>query len=129
MKLKTLMTIKAVICLLFGVVFLVVPIQVMAIYNLSLDAAGALITRLLGAAFIMLGIWLAMARTVDDPVAQRAVCVSSFVADTIAAVVVALTLLSGVGNWLGWTNVVLYALLAIGFGYVMLVQPEGHLAI
>jgi hypothetical protein len=123
------MTIKAVICLLFGAVFLVVPIQVMAIYNLSLDAGGALITRLLGAAFIMLGIWLAMARAVDDSAAQRAVCVSSIVADTIGAVVVALTLLSGVGNWLGWANVVLYALLAIGFGAVWLAQPEGHLAL
>lgn len=129
MKLKTMMTTKSVISLFFGVAFLLVPIQVMAIYNLSLDAGGALITRLLGAAFIMLGIWLAMARDVDEPAARRAVCVSSVVADTIAAVVVALTLLSGVGNWLGWTNVILYALLALGFGYVWLAQPQGRLAL
>lgn len=129
MKLKTLMLVKSVICLLFGVAFVVLPIQVMGLYDIALSSDGALVARLLGAAFIVLGIWLALQRNVTDPTAQRAVATSSVIGDTIGAVVIALALINGTGNILGWVNVAIYALLAIGFAYVLLAQPEGRLAV
>ena len=41
----------------------------------------------------------------------------------------AIAIFSGLGNTLSWAVVALYLLLAIGFGYVLFVEPEVKLAV
>ena len=42
MKLKTLLVIKAIVCLVFGVLFVLVPGPLMSIYGVALGAGGML---------------------------------------------------------------------------------------
>jgi hypothetical protein len=129
MKLKTLMSIKSVICWIFGLGMVILPVNMMAVFGLLLTPAGELSTRLFGAAFIALALWLGLGRDTQEELSRRAVCVAISVSDLIGAVVMTYALLVGVGNVLGWFIVALYLLLAIGFGYVLLAQPEGRLAV
>lgn len=129
MSLKNLMSVKSVICLLFGIAFVLVPVQTMNLFGLRLDTDGAVVTRLLGASFVLLGIWLGLQRTVVDEEAHRAVAAAVGVGDLIGAAVMIFAGLSGVGNALGWVIAAVYLLLAIGFGYVLFAEPQGKLAI
>ncbi len=129
MKLKTLMSIKSVICWIFGLSMVILPANTMGFFGLPLTPAGAVTTRLFGAAFIVLALWLGLGRDTEEELSRRAVSVAVTVGDLIGAAVMTYALLTGVGNAFGWFVVALYLLLAVGFGYVLLAQPEGKLAI
>ena len=118
MKLKNLMTIKAIICVVFGIAFVLIPTTCMSYYGVTLSQGGAVITQLFGAAFILLGIILWSAKNASgSDVALRAIVLAVVVGDLIGFIIALLAQINGVMNALGWINVALYLLLAIGFGY------------
>lgn len=117
MKLSTLMVIKAIIVIIFGIGFVVIPAPILSLYGASLDPVGILMTRLFGAAFILLAVMLWQAKSDPGSPALKAIVLGVFSGDTIGFVVALLGQLSGLFNALGWLNVVLYFLLALGFGY------------
>lgn len=124
MKLSNLMIIKAVIVVVFGVGFVLMPATVMSFYGVTLNPGGAFMTQLFGAAFILLGILLWFARNApSSDVALRAIVLAVVVGDVIGFIVALLAQLSGVTNALGWVTVALYLLLALGFGYFQFVKP------
>ncbi|MGD2205441.1 MAG: hypothetical protein PVH17_01565 [Anaerolineae bacterium] len=124
MKLSTMMVIKAVICLVFGLGGLLLPDALMSLYDVSLGSGGAFVTRLFGASLLVLCVLLWQARTDTGSEAQQAIVLGVFVGDTIAFIVALIAQLSGQANALGWTTVAIYLLLAVGFGYFQLAKPE-----
>jgi len=100
------------------------PKELMALYDVALEQGGIYMTRLFGAAFILLGIMLLFARKDTDSQALRTFILAVFIGDAIGFVVVLQGQLSGFINALGWVTVALYLLLAIGFGYFSLKKPR-----
>ena len=124
MKLNNLMAIKAVIVSFFGITFMLIPTTGMSYYGVTLSQGGAVITQLFGAAFILLGIVLWSARNAPrSDVGLRAIVLAVFVGDLLGFVIAFLAQLNGVMNSLGWVNVAIYLILAIGFGYFQFVKP------
>ena len=124
MKLSTLMATKAVIIVVFGIGFILMPTTIMSVYGVALNPGGAAMTQLLGASFIVLSILLWFARNApSSDVALRAIVLGVFIGDTIGFIVALLAQLSGIFNALGWMTVALYLLLALGFGYFQFVKP------
>ena len=124
MRLRNLMAIKAIIVVVFGIGFVLIPATVMSVYGVTLDPGGVYMTQLFGAAFILLGILLWFARTASaSDVALRAIVLAVAIGDAIGFLVALLAQLSGVVNALGWVTVALYLLLALGFGYFRFAKP------
>ena len=124
MKLCNLMATKAVIVVVFGIGFVLMPTNIMAFYGLTLNPGGAVMAQLFGASFILLGILLWFAKNApSSDVALRAIVLAVFVGDAIGFIVALLAQLSGMMNALGWVTVALYLLLALGFGYFQFVKP------
>jgi len=118
MKLNILMVIKAIVVFVYGIVFILIPKTGMSYYALDLNDGGALMTQFFGASFILLGIVLWSARNAArSEVTLQALLLAVFIGDLIGFVIALLSMLDGVMNALGWGNVILYLLLAIGFGY------------
>ncbi len=118
MKLSTLMTVKAVICILFGLIFVLAPGVLLTYYGFRNAEPGMLfMAQLYGATFLLLGLLLWFARSAKDSEALRAIVVAVCAGDAIGFVVVLLGELGGVMNGLGWLVVALYFLLSIAFGY------------
>ena len=125
MKLSTLMAIKAVIVVVFGLGFILMPTTLMSFYGTELNAGGALMTQLLGASFILLGILLWLTKNAPgSEMALRAIVLAVFVGDTIGFIVALLGQLAGVANALGWLTVALYLFLALGFGYFQFAKSD-----
>jgi len=115
--------IKAVVCLLFGLLFLLVPGPLMAFFGVTLDPGGIFVARLYGASLIgnLLLTWFSR----NDPGSEalRASVLGLFVYDAIGFIVALFAVLSGVMNIFGWAVVGLYLFLTLGFGYFQFVKP------
>ena len=58
-----------------------------------------------------------------DPEARQAVVLGNLVGDVVGFVVILMGQLAGIANALGWSNVAIYLVLALGFAYVQFMQP------
>jgi hypothetical protein len=124
MRLKTLMIIKAIVCLGFGPLLLFVPGHLLNILGTSFGPGAALTAREYGAALIgnLLLTWLA--RNAEDSIARRAIIWNLFVYDAIALIFTLIIQLSGGLNVLGWGIVAVYLFFTVGFGYFLLPQRK-----
>ena len=125
MKLRNLFIVNAVISLVFGVASVLAPALLLSLYGITLSPAGIVVTRLLGAAFLGICVLTWLARDAPDSEARRAIVLGLFVENAIGFIVALLGQLAGVPNVLGWSIVVIYLLLALGYGYFQFLKPSG----
>ncbi len=116
MKLGNFLVVKAIISLAFGIAFVLVPAAVMSLYGVTLDPAGILMARFVGACLIGIGLICWFDRSADRD-ALQGITLALFVGDTVGFIVALLGQLSGLMNALGWANVAIWLLLALGLGY------------
>ena len=123
MKLKTLIVIMALLCLVWGAGFLLLPVQMWSLYGIDLDAAGIYIARELGSVFFMLGLILWFAR--NDPGSQslRAIVIGLCLGNLIGFIVTTIGQLTTEVSALGWVGAGMWLMLALGFGYYLLNPP------
>jgi hypothetical protein len=124
MKLKILLVINAILLGFFGLASLLAPEASATPYGLTLDPLSKHLNQLLGAFFLGLAVLSWMSRKVTDSNAQRAILLAFFISYSISMIISIIDILSGLGNALGWSSVVLYLLLLIGFGYYLFVKPS-----
>ena len=122
MKFKTLMIIKAFVCLGFGPLLLFLPEQLLNLLGTSFGPGAALTARLYGATLFgnLFLTWLA--RDAEDSIARRAIIWHLFIYDAIALVATLIIQLSGGLSVLGWGIIAVYLFFTIGFGYFLLPQ-------
>jgi hypothetical protein len=118
--LHRLLTINVPISIGFGVGCVVFPNELMAVYDVDLSAAGVAMTQLAGAAFFGWGTLAFLARS-GSPEFMRGAAIGLFVQDGVATVASTLSQVGGPFNWLGWTTPIVYGLLAVGYGYFLVV--------
>ncbi len=120
MTLKTLMIIKAVVCVVFGPILLFLPDPLLTMLGSSFGPGAAITAREYGAALVgnFLLVWLA--RNAEESVARRAILWDLFVYDAIAFIAMLLIQLSGGMNLLGWSIVAIYLFFGVAFGYFLL---------
>lgn len=124
MKLTTLMVANAVIAAVFGVCFVVVPGQLMSLYGPEVTPQLVYVGRLFGAALIGIAVLTWTAKDAPDSEARHSILLAMLFGNGVGFVVALIGQLGGVMNSLGWSTVVIYLLLAIGFGYFCFVQPK-----
>jgi hypothetical protein len=123
MQLRTLLLIAGLIALVFGLGFLLVPRSVLGLYGVPAEPTTVLISRFFGAALVQLGLVLYLIRDVGDTRTQRGVVIGSFIG-SVAGLVVALTgQFWGLVNQLGWSSVLIYGLLTLGYGSFVFGRP------
>ncbi len=122
MKFKTLMTIKAAVCLGFGPVLLLFPAWILGLLGTAYCTGSALTAREYGAALMgnLLLTWLA--RNAEESLARRAIVWNLFAYDAIALAATLVLLLRGVLNPLGWGIAAVYLFFAVGFGCFLVPQ-------
>jgi hypothetical protein len=123
MKLNTLLTINAVVILVYAIGALFVPATMLMMYGMTPGPGEQLMTRFFGVSMLALGLLSWLARNTSDAIARRAIIVAFLVFDAVGIVVSLLGTLSKVMSLLGWQVVVIYLLLCIGFG-IQLAKPN-----
>ena len=124
MKFKTLMIIKAIVCLGFGPLLLFFPSWLLNLLGTTYGPGAALTAREYGATLIG-GLFLTwIARDSGKSIARKAIITHLFVYDAIALVATLVIQLSGGLNALGWSIVFVYFFFTVGFGYFLLQENK-----
>ena len=124
MKLNTLYIFNSIVAILFGLSFTLMPATVADFYGAELTPAGLFVGQLFGLSLIGFAVLTWLGRAVTDAVARQAILTALFTSNLIGVVVSIINQLAGVVNALGWTTVLIYVLLAFGFGYFRFVKTE-----
>lgn len=117
MNLNTLFVVNFILALVFGLGLMFVPSTIADIYATELTPAGAFMGQLFGACLIGFAILSWFARGIAEFATRQIFALMFFVGYVLAFVISLLAQTKGVLNSLGWVNVVVYAVLAIGFGF------------
>jgi hypothetical protein len=124
MKLKTLLIIKAIVGLCFGISIFSIPNFVYSIFGATLAAGGVFAARQYGASLLgnLLLTWCA--RNSQESDARRSILLALCVYDSLGVVATVLAIIAGAVNPLAWLIVALYLFLAIGFGYFLIPKSK-----
>lgn len=117
MSIKALFLVNCVVAILYGLALLVVPGGFLAAYGVDIESGTGLVAQLFGVSLIALGLLTWFARNAPASEGRSAIVRTLFWADALGAIVSLLGVLRGAVNPLGWSTVVVYAVLAVGFGY------------
>lgn len=124
MKLKTLLVIKAIVCLCFGISVLIVPNFIYSIFGASLTAGGVFAAREYGASMMgnLMLTWFA--RNSQESETRWVIILALFVYDAFGFVVTLLAIITGALNPLAWLIVLIYLFFTLGFGYFLIKREK-----
>jgi hypothetical protein len=120
MSFRTFLIIKALVCLFFGIILLIIPAQLFGLLGGSLGDTGRFAAREYGAALIGTLLLTWFARNVKAADAKGAILLDLLVYDAIGVIITLLVVLSGTLNALGWGIVVVYLFFAVESAYLLL---------
>lgn len=113
MKVNTLMLVAAILAFIFGLGFIIAPVAAVGLYGNTVEGTGVFMTRFFGSALI----GLAFVAWLNRSAPSRGVVLGFFVTTVLGLVVALYNIIAGPGNALLWVNLVVYLVLAAGFGY------------
>jgi hypothetical protein len=116
MKFKTIMVIKAVVCLAFFPIMLFLPEQFFNLMGVTFSAGVGFVARIYGATLVgnMLLCWFG--RNADQGQVRQAIVLDAFFYDLIGFISVLIFYLNGTLNALAIGAMFIYLFLAVGFG-------------
>jgi len=122
MKLRTFLTIVAVIALLYALGLILMPAFMATTYGLGTSASEILLGRFFGVEMLVVGLitWLAKDLT---GASVRPIITGSLIGDIVGAFIALMATLNGVMNSVGWSAVAIYLLIALGFAYFQFKAP------
>ena len=120
MTIKTLLVIKAIVCLCIGLPILFLPNFTYSIFGATLAAGGVFAAREYGASMMgnLMLTWFA--RNSKESDARWAIILALFIYDAVGFVITLMAVISHALNLLGWLIVALYLFFTLGFGYFLM---------
>lgn len=124
MKFSNLLVLNAVLGLIFGIGFVLIPTTVVNLYGVTPGPAVNLVGQFFGVELIAVGLLSWLARNVMDSEAQGAITLAFLVSNVIGLIISIIGTLSGVLNTFGWSAVVIYLVLSLGYAYFQFMKPS-----
>lgn len=124
MNLRNLFLINMFVALIFSLVLLLGPNTLLLKIGMKTGPSENLMAQFLGAALVIPAMLSWFAKDFNDAAAQRAVTVSFFLFYAIGFVVALLGTLSEAMKSSGWSIVIIFLALALGYGYFLFMKPS-----
>jgi hypothetical protein len=123
MKLRHLFTINIFFAIFFGLACALLPEWSLKLYGVTPDDGAIWMTRVAGGSILGFAtlMWYGRRRASID--ARRAIALALCAQDAIGAIACLEIQIKGSANTLGWSNPILYALLALGYAWFVFLRP------
>ena len=125
MKLNTVFRFHAILAFSYAVLLVLLPGFTLSLLSPQTPGpVGLDITRILGAAILFVGLMAWGASQLGDTATRRMIARGLLIYTGLGAAIALVGQLAG--NWgvLGWSNVVVYLTVALGYAYFLFVKPE-----
>ena len=119
MKVGVFLAIGAAIAIIYGVAFILVPEFVLATYGMTAGAALDLMARYFGLTLLGMGLITWLVRETTDGKALRGLLTGLSVQGVIGLLVSIWATVNGTMNGMGWSAVLIYAVLLAGYLYYL----------
>ena len=123
-KLRNLLLLNGIVLVLFSLGMLLMPAPMLDLFGFGSNASVKLMGQLVGVELLANGLLSLLAMDVKEHAMRRALTLAFFIADGIGFIVSVGGMFSGAMNVLGWVIVLVYLLLAVGFGYFQFLGPD-----
>jgi hypothetical protein len=123
MNIKLLLAIASVVSVLYAIALLLFPRALDVQFGMSPDAETIYIDRFLGGALLALAVISWTVREAADRNAVRGVLLGLSAGSAVAIVVAIWGVVAGITNAMGWSTVVVFALLLAGYLYYLFRDP------
>jgi uncharacterized membrane protein YfcA len=125
MDAKLYLAIAAVVAILYGIAFVVIPGQLADMYGIAPGQPNAILNaQFFGAALLEIGVVAWFAREFKEWLAVRGVLIGAVVGDVVGGALNIWANTHGLFNSFGWSSVIVYALLLLGALYCLLTDPR-----
>ena len=122
---KKMFLLQTVIAGIYGVLFLLLPKELGEIMEFTPYTVELAVTaQFFGVALIGVALLCLVFSTVNDPTTLRNAGVAMIIGDGAGLLLVAYGVYINVGNLVFMSNIFLYAILVVGFLYLLIVKPE-----
>jgi len=119
MKVAVFLAIAAAVAIIYGIAFILVPDFVLTTYGMTPNAALDLMARYLGLTLLGMGLITWLVRETTDAKALRGLLTGLAVQGAIGLLVSIWGTVNGTMNGMGWSAVLIYAILLAGFLYYL----------
>jgi hypothetical protein len=119
MKVAVFLAISAAIAILYGIAFILVPDFVLVNYGMAGNAALDLMARYFGLTLLGMGLITWLVRETTDGKALRGLLTGLAVQGAIGLIVSIWGTVNGTMNGMGWSAVLIYAILLAGYLYYL----------
>jgi uncharacterized membrane protein YfcA len=116
---KLYFTIAAIVAILYGIGFVLIPANLTILYGGPAEPNVVLNARFFGSALLAWGVILWFARDFQDWAAVRGVLIGSVIGLVIGGIVNISATVQGLLNVLSWSSTAIYVLLLLGALYVL----------
>jgi hypothetical protein len=108
MNVKLFLAVAAVVSILYGIAFVLVPALLLATYGMTTDASTVLSARYFGLTLLGLGLIAWFVKDTSDRRALRGLLVSLAISAAVGVLVSIWGSISGIMNVMGWSGVLVY---------------------
>ena len=119
MKVAVFLAIAAAVAIIYGIAFILVPDFVLVTYGITANAALDLMARYFGLTLLGMGLITWLVRETTDGKTLRGLLTGLSVQGAIGLIVSIWGTVSGVMNGMGWSAVLIYAILLAGYLYYL----------
>lgn len=117
MKFRNLLIVNSVVFLAFAFGFIVIPSMLLTLFGVSPESSTVVAVQLYGGLLVAVGLLCWLSRDNADVAVLRAMQLSLMIAYVINTIVHIRATMAGSLNALGWTAVLIYLLLTVGYAY------------
>jgi hypothetical protein len=124
MSYKVIFVINALIAIVFGIAFLVVPTIALKQFGVDEYASTKLVLQFFGTGLLTIGLLAWFAKNVTDASVQRGMGVAMLIGSLAGLVMAVIGVATGAVRILGWLAIVLYAVFVLGYGFLLFLRPR-----
>lgn len=124
MQFKFLLIVTGLLALVFGLGFFFAPVETLNLYGASTGPVGYLMTRFFGAELLQVGVVYILIRGVQEPTIIRGIAIGSTLGALAGLRVALYAVRNDLVTQVGWSTVVIYALLVFAFGWHAFKRPQ-----
>jgi len=124
MQLRSLFTVNFPIALFFGLSCSLLPTLVLGMYGLPADPTVVWVTRLVGGSILGFSTLMWFGRKTGSRESRMSIALALLVQDSVGFIASMEIQLKGSINAFGWTNPIIYGMLAFAYAYFLFVRPQ-----
>lgn len=124
MNYRIMFIINAIVAVLFGLGFLVVPSMVIEQFGVDDYASTRLVAQFFGTAMVALGLLLWFTKDVIEAGTQRGMAIALLIGAVAGLIVTFVGMTSRVMRSNGWLVMVIYLLFGLGYAYLLFLKRE-----